>query len=65
MDRNKQAMQAAAPTLYIALANLLDDVEGFIDMGIPFEDPNNGFHESVMLARAALEAARVKTCSTN
>ena len=37
-----------------ALRLLLDDVEGSVDMGMPFTDPENGFHESVMAARKAL-----------
>lgn len=38
-----------------ALAWLLSDVEGSVDYGMPFEDPEHGFHESVMAARRALE----------
>ena len=41
--------------LRAALASLLDDVEGTVDMGMPFENPENGFHESVMAARKALK----------
>lgn len=40
--------------LKIALALLLDDVEGSVDYGMPFEDPEHGFHQSVMAARRAL-----------
>lgn len=42
-----------------ALAMLLDDVEGNVDYGMPFEDPEHGWHESVMAARAALAASEL------
>ena len=37
-----------------ALTMLLDDVEGAVDMGMPFSNPENGFHESVMASLKAL-----------
>lgn len=40
--------------LETALNMLLNDVEGGVDYGMPFEDPEHGFHESVMAARRAL-----------
>lgn len=40
--------------LRAALASLLDDVESAVDMGVPFSNPENGFHESVMAALKAL-----------
>ena len=40
--------------LEAALAMLLADVESIVDMGMPFTDSENGFHESVMAARKAL-----------
>lgn len=40
--------------LEVALIMLLNDVESVVDMGTPFTDPENGFHESVTAARKAL-----------
>jgi len=37
-----------------ALSHLLDDVYGSIDYGMPFTDPEHGFHESVKEACAVL-----------
>ena len=38
-----------------ALVLLLSDVEGSVDYGMPFDNPEHGFHESVMAARKALK----------
>lgn len=46
--------RALIDQLTTALTMLLDDVESVVDMGMPFENPDNGFHESVMAARKAL-----------
>lgn len=46
---------AKIDALKTALALLLSDVESVVDYGMPFEDPEHGFHESVMAARRALE----------
>lgn len=43
--------------LETALAALLDDVEGGVDFGMPFDHPDNNFHESVMAARLVLGRA--------
>lgn len=40
--------------LEAALAALLDDVESGVDFGVPFNDPDNNFHDSVMTARRVL-----------
>lgn len=52
---NNADLIAAAPDLLAALCALLSDVEGGIDFGMPFEDPDNNFHLSVMAARAAIK----------
>ena len=44
-----------------ALQWLLEDVENVIDMGVPFENPENGFHVSVMAARAVIAKAEGRT----
>jgi hypothetical protein len=43
--------------LVAALALILDDVEKAIDYGVPFDDPDNCLHRSVMAARQALDKA--------
>jgi hypothetical protein len=43
--------------LRAALEMLLDDVESAVDMGKPFSNPENGFHESVMASLRALGRA--------
>lgn len=40
--------------LELALMQLLQDVEGNIDYGMPFSNPEHGFYESVMRARQLL-----------
>lgn len=37
-----------------ALEKLLDDVQSNVDYGMPFHNPEHGFHESVMTARKVL-----------
>jgi hypothetical protein len=54
-DPGMRDLLATIDQLKAALALLLSDVEGSVDYGIPFEDPEHGFHESVMAARQALE----------
>lgn len=44
--------------LETVLAALLDDVEGGVDFGMPFDHPDNNFHESVMAARLVLGRTR-------
>lgn len=41
--------------LEAALSMLLTDVEGSVDYGMPFDNPEHGFYESVMAARKALK----------
>lgn len=47
-------LAAKCDALRAALAMLLIDVEGSVDYGMPFTDPEHGFHKSVMAARKAL-----------
>ncbi|NUB25744.1 hypothetical protein [Azospirillum brasilense] len=49
--------QSHSTRLLSALSALLDQVEGFVDLGVPFEDPENGFHDVVMEARAVIAEA--------
>lgn len=55
---------AAAPELLAALSMLLSDVESTVHYGMPFTNPEHGFHESVMAARAAIAKAKVPTSPT-
>lgn len=43
------------PRLIRALTQLLEDVLAGVDQGMPFEDPNHSFYESVKKAREALK----------
>ena len=54
-DSGMPDLHAKIDALQTALALLLSDVESAVDYGMPFEDPEHGFHESVMAARRALE----------
>ena len=55
--RHGEAGNAGERVLVPLLEMLLDDVESSVDMGMPFSNPENGFHESVMASLRALGRA--------
>jgi hypothetical protein len=41
--------------LWLALDSLVDDVENAVDFGMPWSDPENNFHVSMMASYTALK----------